>query len=118
MAASSRFAESVVEDAALEWLRALGSHVAHDPDIAPGELGAERNDYGQVVLERRPRDALARLNPTLPAQAIDDAFRNTRPLSSYSIIESSHWRPSNRGRSTSAAGRDANVPQPSGARAS
>ncbi|HZH41889.1 MAG TPA: type I restriction endonuclease subunit R [Gemmatimonadales bacterium] len=80
MTASSRFAESVVEDAALDWLRGLGWQVAHGPDIAPGELGAERKDYGQVVLERRLRDALARLNPALPPDAIDDAFRKlTRP---------------------------------------
>jgi type I restriction enzyme R subunit len=33
-----------------------------------------------VVLERRLRDALARLNPTLPAETLEDAFRKlTRP---------------------------------------
>ena len=71
----TRFAESVVEDAALDWLRGLGWQVAHGPQIAPGELAAERTDYSQVVLERRLRDALARLNTTLPLEAIDDAFR-------------------------------------------
>ena len=35
----------------------------------------ERADYGAVVLERRLRDALARLNPELPLDALDDAFR-------------------------------------------
>jgi type I restriction enzyme R subunit len=76
----TRFAESVVEDAALDWLRGLGWQVAHGPEIAPGELAAERTDYGQVVLERRLRDALARLNTTLPPEGIDDAFRKvTRP---------------------------------------
>jgi type I site-specific restriction-modification system R (restriction) subunit len=61
----TRFAESVVEEAALDWLRGLGWQVADGPEIAPGELAAERSDYGQVVLERRLSDALARLNPTL-----------------------------------------------------
>ena len=41
----------------------------------PGELFAERGDYGQVILATRLREALVRLNPTLPAEAIDDAFR-------------------------------------------
>ena len=72
--------EADVEAAALEWLTALGWQVAHGPDIAPDAPGAERADYGQVVLERRMRDALARLNPSLPASALEDAFRKlTQP---------------------------------------
>ena len=72
--------ESVVEDAALDWLESLGWSVVHGPDIAPDTPGAERVDYGEVVLERRLRDALARLNPDLPATALDDAFRRlTQP---------------------------------------
>ena len=70
-----KFSESEVEDAALEWLDGQGWSVAHGPDIAPGTPDAERADYGQVVLERRLREALARLNPDLPAEALDDAFR-------------------------------------------
>ena len=69
------FTESTVEDAALTWLESLGWNVAHGPDIAPDTPSAERDDYGAVVLERRLRDALARLNPTLPTEALDDAFR-------------------------------------------
>ena len=67
--------ESVVEQAALAWLGDLGWQVAHGPDIAPDTPNAERSDYDQVVLERRLRDALAKLNPALPAAALDDAFR-------------------------------------------
>ena len=44
-------------------------------EIAPSEPAAERDDYGQVVLAQRRRDALARLNRTLPAEALEDAFR-------------------------------------------
>ena len=68
-------AEADVEEAALVWLRDLGWQVAHGPDIAPDTPGAERDDYGQVVLERRLRDALARLNPSLPTVALEDALR-------------------------------------------
>ncbi len=72
--------EADVEQAALAWLKDLGWRVAHGPDIAPGAPNAERTDYGQVVLERRLRDALALLNPGLPADALEDAFRRlTRP---------------------------------------
>ena len=72
--------EAEVEAAALDWLSALGWQVAHGPDIAPDTPNAERDDYAQVVLERRLRDALAELNPSLPASALDDALRRlTRP---------------------------------------
>ena len=74
------FTESTVEDAALAWLESLGWSIAHGPDIAPDTPGAERSDYGAVVLEPRLRDTLARLNPNLPTEALDDAFRKlTRP---------------------------------------
>ncbi len=71
----TRFSESVVEDAALEWLGALGWAVAHGPEIAPGEARAERAEYGQVVLEGRVRQALRRLNPALPKEALEEAYR-------------------------------------------
>ena len=47
------FTEAVVEEAALQWLEALDYVVQHGPEIAPGELAAERADYRQVVLDRR-----------------------------------------------------------------
>ena len=74
------FTESEVEDAALEWLEDLGWEVAHGPHIAPHSAGSERTDYTEVILENRLRQALARLNPALPTDAMDDAFRKlTRP---------------------------------------
>ena len=74
------FTESVVEEAALAWLESLGYAVKHGPEIAPGELFAERGDYGQVILATRLREALAQLNPTVPTEAIDDAFRKISRL--------------------------------------
>ena len=71
----SRLTESVVEQAALAWLEATGWRVAHGPEIAPDMPEAERRGYGEVVLTQRLRDALARLNPKLPVEALEDAFR-------------------------------------------
>jgi len=76
----TRFSESVVEDASLAWLEATGWQIAHGPDIAPDMPAAERADYGEVVLAERLHDALARLNPELPVEALEDAFRKlSRP---------------------------------------
>jgi len=71
----ARMTESEIESLALSWLESLGWRVAHGPDIAPGTFFAGRTDYCQVILAQRLRDALARLNPDLPAEALEDAFR-------------------------------------------
>ena len=77
---SPTFTESIVEEAALAWFESAGWAIRHGAEIAPGEPAAERADYGKVVLEQRLRDALTQLNPDLPAEAVEDAFRKlTRP---------------------------------------
>ena len=83
MTSSRTFSESEVESAALAWLQGFGWKVAHGPDIAPRAAASERTDYSIVVLEHRLRDGLARLNPGLPTEALDDAFRKLiRPVGS------------------------------------
>ncbi|MGQ9603484.1 MAG: type I restriction endonuclease subunit R [bacterium] len=67
--------ESDLEMAALAWLESVGWTVKHAGEIAPGEPFAERKDYREVVLAQRLRDALARLNPDLPQEALEEAFR-------------------------------------------
>lgn len=74
------FTESVVEEAALACLELTGWRIEHGPVIAPDMPAAARRDYGEVVMAQRLREALARLNPALPADALEDAFRKlTRP---------------------------------------
>lgn len=78
--------ESTIEQAALDWLRDLGYAIAFGGDIAPGEPAAERAQYSQVVLDARLRAALARINPSIPADALDDAFRKITRPSSPSLV--------------------------------
>jgi type I restriction enzyme, R subunit len=81
------FTESVVEEAALAWLESVGWQIRNCAEIAPGEPAAERDDYGQVVLAQRLRDALAGLNPALPGEALEDAFHKlTRPEGADLIV--------------------------------
>jgi len=80
MMSERHFCESTIESAALAWLEASGWQVVHGPDLAPGAPASERRDYSEVTLTGRLRDALARLNPDLPVEALDDAFRQlTQP---------------------------------------
>ena len=64
-----------IEKAALDWLTELGYTVLHGPDIAPDTPDAERSAYSEVILERRFRDAVTRLNPNIPAEAHEEAIR-------------------------------------------
>ena len=83
------FTESVVEDATLAWLESLGYAVLHGPDIAVGMPAAERSDpnYRDVVLDSRLRQALARLNPDLPTEALEDAYRKLTRTDAPSLLE-------------------------------
>jgi type I restriction enzyme, R subunit len=85
----SSFTECVVEDAALGWLHALGYAVLYGPDIAVGELGAERIDpnFRDILLEARLSQALLRLNPDIPPAALDDATRKLTRLDAPSLVE-------------------------------
>ena len=66
--------ESIVEDAALDWFRALGYQVLGGADLGPDPT-AIRKSYAEVVLDSPLRGALARINPTLPRDALRDAQR-------------------------------------------
>ena len=65
--------ESIVEEAALAWLKSLSWQVLYEPDIAPDTPKAERTDYDQVVLQSpllcplRANSGLSPLLKTRPA---------------------------------------------------
>jgi len=85
-----KFTESVVEDAALAWLEELGYTLLPGPTIAPGELFAERAEYSDVILAQRLKDTLARLNPNLPPESIDDAFRKITRIDAPALDGRNH----------------------------
>ncbi len=75
---SAAVSENDVEQALLRWLAGLGWATAHGPDISPPDAktpGTERASYRDVALAQRLHDAIARLNPQVPAGARDDALR-------------------------------------------
>ena len=89
----SRFTESIVEEASLAWLEGLGYAVLHGPDISPGGdtltlalSQRERERYADVMLEGRLREALVRLNPDLPSEALEDAYRKLTRTDAPSLV--------------------------------
>ena len=81
------FREAHVEDANLEWLSWLGWPVAHGPDIGPDGKSPERASYGDVLLLGRLKAAIAKINPQLPPDTIDDIVRKLVATEAPSLVE-------------------------------
>jgi type I restriction enzyme R subunit len=71
----THFTESIIEQTALDWLKDLGYTIVYGSDIAPDESAAERENYGEVILAGRLKAALERINPNVPPEALEDAYR-------------------------------------------
>ena len=83
--------EAELELIVLDELRDLGWSTAHGPDVDPESEHPERGDYREVVLAARLRRAVARLNPELDADAVDDVVKTVvRPESQ--VVMTENWR--------------------------
>ena len=79
--------ESIVEDATLEWFGELGYAIGHGPHLAPGEPAAERDSFGEVVLVGRLREAIRRLNVSIPEEAREEALRKVLRVGTPSLTQ-------------------------------
>ncbi len=78
--------EAHVEIVTVDYFRELGYEFLHGPVTAPDGEAPERTDYAQIVLTRRLRDAMVRINPNVPEDAIEDALRQVTRADSPSLI--------------------------------
>ncbi len=81
-----KFTESVVEEACLQYFGQLGYAYLPAPEIAYDGLFAERADYSETILKQRLRTALVRINPLIPAVAIEEAVRKVNRTDSPTLI--------------------------------
>jgi len=72
--------EDQLEQEALGWLADVGWQHRYGPDLAPDGSAPERDNYRQVLLIGRLRQAVAALNPTVPQSARDDAVKQVVDL--------------------------------------
>ncbi len=72
--------EDQLEQECLGWLADVGWQYRHGPELAPDGAFPERDNYRQVVLAGRLRQAVAVLNPEVPAAAREDAVRQVLDL--------------------------------------
>lgn len=81
------FREDHLEQAAIEILQELGYSYAFGPDIAYDGYSPERNNYKDVILEQRVKDALFNINRNLPEEALDEAYKKIINFNSPILIE-------------------------------
>lgn len=78
--------ESEIEQIALELLReANGYTVLYGPDLIEG-ANPERI-YSEVILQARLRAAIDRINPCIPAEAREDAFKKALRVPALTVID-------------------------------
>ncbi|MFC7420493.1 type I restriction endonuclease subunit R [Iodobacter arcticus] len=73
--------EQQLEELCLTWFQETGWQYLYGPDIAPESETPERSDYRQVLLKQRVMTALARINPHIPAAALEQAFHTLQMVS-------------------------------------
>lgn len=83
----TKFTESHVEEAALEWLSGHGWAVAYGLNASPDGDAPERGANSDVILEARFLAAVERLNPAIPAEARADAVRKVKAIELPSLVE-------------------------------
>jgi len=67
--------DTLAEQPVIEWLKEMGYDYEFGPDLAPGQVLGERENFREVVLIGRLKRAIRRLNPDLPETTIDDVVR-------------------------------------------
>lgn len=82
---TTKFTESTVEAAVLEWAVGLASPILYGPEIAPNESAAERESFGEVLLMGRQGVAIRRNHPTVPTGGHVARLSLVEPRFSYWI---------------------------------
>jgi len=82
----AKLTENAIEEYAIELLRGLGYGYCHGPDLAPDGASPERASFADVLLLERLRGAIDLLNPTVPAEAREDALRQVQRIASPELL--------------------------------
>jgi len=83
---NSKITESSIESFAIELLETHGYQYIYGPDIAPDSETPERNSFEDVLLLEKLKIAVSRINPDIPADALEDAVKQIERLNSPELI--------------------------------
>ncbi len=78
--------ENIIERSAIEILQSQGWEYANGKDISPEGRFCEREDFSQIVLLNRLRNAIAKINPTIPLDAQEAAVQKVLRISSPDLL--------------------------------
>lgn len=78
--------EQQLEDQSIAWFQATGWRFLHGPNIAPDSDSPARTDYRQVVLRDLFLASLARINPQIPALALEQAAHALLTVSEPQLV--------------------------------
>lgn len=81
-----KITENDIELLAIEQLEKLGYDYIYAPDIAPDSETPERESFEDVLLVDSLRLAIDKINPTIPAEAKEDALKQIQRLNSPELI--------------------------------
>lgn len=84
---TSFLCESDIENTAINWIKDLNYEFKIGYEIAPGEERSERESYADVVLIERLKEALIRINPQVPIEAIDQAIKKILRQPTQDLLE-------------------------------
>lgn len=82
----NRITESAIEEFAIGLLERQGYQYIDGPSIAPDGDTPARKSFEDVLLIDRLRSAVARINPTIPADAREDAIKQLGRINSPELI--------------------------------
>jgi len=78
--------EKAIEQFAISLLKSKGYQYFYGTDISPDSENPMRASFDEVILTQKLKDAIDRINPTIPAYAKEDALRQVMQIHSPDII--------------------------------
>jgi type I restriction enzyme, R subunit len=83
---SKPITENIIEESAIEILQLQGWEYANGKEISPEGLFCERENYSQIVLVNRLRNAIAKINPEIPLDAQEAAIQKVLRIASPELL--------------------------------
>ncbi len=83
---TNKITETVIETFSIELFEKQGFQYIYGPDIAPDSDTPARQTFDEVLLLDKLKSAVDRINPTIPADAREDAIKQVQRLSSPDLI--------------------------------
>lgn len=78
--------ENIIEESAIEILQSLGWDYVNGKEISPEGLFCERDSFEQIVLPKRLGNAIAKINPHIPADALESTVQKVLRIYSPDLL--------------------------------